>query len=1473
MRLPSSPDSDEAKPYFARAKETNETAHARPGDEGEFVVSKPIIMFEGTAFEPTAVEPTWRLRQQTLRPVGPAEVALESIAPDSRRIRGLSSGALSRPRLPDPVPELPDPSPLASMPQGESSDPEKLAAQMAQALAGLTSAYAPLTDSPHQRHILHALHRLQLYAQQAGYRRIEKRLDEVPARRPEAFESASSTAIAPELVASLTCYCLDVQKALALEANICRDTVYHARVLAGVKQWTRVLRESSLSLAEITDKIATKPSTTKGKSAEDLQARLSQLVRRGLEELSAQASEDEVLQFVCALVHASASFYVSDGKSWPESWPALVNEAIRRLSSLELAAKHPLIFLAEYLCARLVQAGESGLAGLVELVLRDDDFSQNIVAITDPNGISRINRVLDALIAHKNPAVWKASCSLIARRPPAHFRASVERLMTRAKGVPANVWRYLFLLLNAALETEKRHAVQGRPVDGNAPATERYRTLLALLASYNEVHVLNLPSLDKDDRERAYALAKDVYNLDAKGPIGPQGFFSTAAFLAAKKFSFYNSDVRRAAQAALQQAGRHPVVDLSMFDQQLDRLQRGFECGLSSWRVLILRALGERLAPGMLPAHGEERTRRCPIEAWLQDIVLPDYEAILELALGCFPLTWCAEDFQNSRALASCLVKSQNGEYFVAESEGTKTLLTSLRDWASGAIGHTRNPPDQGVEYFSADYWDDVVQYAEPLAHRPEAAASILEFSGRYEEFKVLNLSVDKTARMKGLLSMIVDRFQIRADGSHETDNAVDPASSVVRRFRQRLDAMSTFFGSVASFSGTFLDKEAQERFFHQGCLTESGRAFIADDPRVNENDPALHRQAVVDRLFEIGHDAVHKLICTSPCDDSIARAMGSIDLLVRREHDLASFSTESVVASFNTRQRHLSAGEATFQLDEDETKKLRNRLFDESRAALEARGVNYIMPNQAVAAQLCRQPNLMDKNILMKMGTGQGKSIVIAATALEEVGRLSQGAGQYVFVLTGYNHLAERDHALAKAFLGPRGVESTCIASLDDIRRITADTKVIYADAKTLCRVVESALRKLLVYHANPRSSRPLVQAELDFLRHIYGERHRFILDEYDLLIHDLDFMRGEVHSFYTGTIDKDFIAQHKKYSPDLNGLTEPTTEVREKSMDGHDGELKSLVRGNYFVSGSGEKYFLLRVGALRLSMLLRKASRIVGLSGSTKDDASHGVRGLEDLCAEYFEIPASRNPHTFGTLIAQGDKDSLRGERGIWRTCIKEDCSSQQDQIASIVADVRAVRTRQSMLGAENQTVRRPVLVFVDPLQPNLLRNLCQALGELDAVDCVQEITSERELKSKGLDKIGLPGQVTVASVVCGRGADIVISPNVPDSLHVVVATNLPTDRLLTQLIGRTGRMGSSGSYSVITCGPCVSPPSPYDGRGVENLLHEMSAEIVQLMAQGRCNEVKAKQWLMLVHEICRQASAEPSEDLEELRKSLLS
>lgn len=131
--------------------------------------------------------------------------------------------------------------------------------------------------------------------------------------------------------------------------------------------------------------------------------------------------------------------------------------------------------------------------------------------------------------------------------------------------------------------------------------------------------------------------------------------------------------------------------------------------------------------------------------------------------------------------------------------------------------------------------------------------------------------------------------------------------------------------------------------------------------------------------------------------------------------------------------------------------------------------------------------------------------------------------------------------------------------------------------------------------------------------------------------------------------------------------------------------------------------------------------------------------------------------------------------------------------------------------------------VLFFaLQPIRDFVITKLKSAFSE----SAVNVAPLDGDLSDHEIQRIGDPGVITVAHNKLGRGIDIRPSVDTP-GLHVIVATEVSQLRLLKQMIGRTGRLGRDGSYSILVLHRILSrPTAASEGHIWKAAMHHVSA-----------------------------------------------
>ncbi|CAF4609733.1 unnamed protein product, partial [Didymodactylos carnosus] len=145
--------------------------------------------------------------------------------------------------------------------------------------------------------------------------------------------------------------------------------------------------------------------------------------------------------------------------------------------------------------------------------------------------------------------------------------------------------------------------------------------------------------------------------------------------------------------------------------------------------------------------------------------------------------------------------------------------------------------------------------------------------------------------------------------------------------------------------------------------------------------------------------------------------------------------------------------------------------------------------------------------NLFIKIGTGQGKSLIIAETARRIVAANGHDQKHKVFVITCYNHLAKRDHKDYQKYYEHFGIK-TMYCSSESTTKEFCDKNVIYADLETYFDVLRNEGYNTLK-NREPSIKLPEITNAV------------LIMDEFDNLILDSDEHLQYVHDFDVKTSD----------------------------------------------------------------------------------------------------------------------------------------------------------------------------------------------------------------------------------------------------------------------------------------------------------------------------------------------------------------
>lgn len=182
----------------------------------------------------------------------------------------------------------------------------------------------------------------------------------------------------------------------------------------------------------------------------------------------------------------------------------------------------------------------------------------------------------------------------------------------------------------------------------------------------------------------------------------------------------------------------------------------------------------------------------------------------------------------------------------------------------------------------------------------------------------------------------------------------------------------------------------------------------------------------------------------------------------------------------------------ALMQLNDDTLRRYAASLYEMSVS------VSFILPSQLIAVNLASRL-APERDLIIRAGTGQGKSLVLALSAVAAF--RDAPSPSRVFVLTTFDHLAVRDEAFASRLANAEGL--TSIALTHDPASLSGFTlaRIVYANAFA----VEKLLGELIVEIYEGRTLGLDQATFVNTLFNIEDSSNYVLLDEFDLIFDDL--------------------------------------------------------------------------------------------------------------------------------------------------------------------------------------------------------------------------------------------------------------------------------------------------------------------------------------------------------------------------------
>lgn len=464
-------------------------------------------------------------------------------------------------------------------------------------------------------------------------------------------------------------------------------------------------------------------------------------------------------------------------------------------------------------------------------------------------------------------------------------------------------------------------------------------------------------------------------------------------------------------------------------------------------------------------------------------------------------------------------------------------------------------------------------------------------------------------------------------------------------------------------------------------------------------------------------------------------------------------------------------------------------------QTVLSEAGYHYLNHNQ-VAVLSAVQQLAEHENLFLKLGTGQGKTLVSALSAIAML--TSKNPPERVFVFSSYDHLSARDHAKMKFLFEAAGIRSAYIKDVNDLNRMPVQVQVIFSDTEHFKEAVEHAF----VHSAD--EGKPLPDAVSTLLD---PSKAAVVLDEGDLTtIDDRNTITVYNHHTLFDITNKE--ALHQSFNDFKNILLPEDTdyfEALDTNLDAkcqawytsemsedqlaQTGECKTdPASGKVYHSAASFGAVLTQKGSYQAPALafnfvhfVRRCQKAICLSGSI---GQQHMPAFDALFANghqnrFIDIPNFYGNHNQAFLNKERTKQTNL-DNAAWRKAILNDIvdAYQKDQ---------------------------PILVFLDESNAKQVEDW-QKLIEEDgrcAGFKLNKIIKESDVSSgDAVRQACQPKTITLATQICGRGVDFLMPRDHPLGMHVLVTALPPNnnDRLLTQMIGRTARLGKRGTHSII-------------------------------------------------------------------------
>jgi preprotein translocase subunit SecA len=482
----------------------------------------------------------------------------------------------------------------------------------------------------------------------------------------------------------------------------------------------------------------------------------------------------------------------------------------------------------------------------------------------------------------------------------------------------------------------------------------------------------------------------------------------------------------------------------------------------------------------------------------------------------------------------------------------------------------------------------------------------------------------------------------------------------------------------------------------------------------------------------------------------------------------------------------------------------------------------------------------------ITEMRTGEGKTLVATAPTY-----LNALTGQGVHVITVNDYLARRDVAWMGQIYDVLGLTVSTInhessyefdashitKEQDTEEDIEGSFKVVHELLRPITRKQAYAaditygtnnefgfdyLRDNMAYTSEQMSQRPASEGGHNFA--IVDEVDSILIDEArtPLIISAPDEDSGELYATFARLVPN--LKEGEDYTIDIK---EKAVTITEKGIDHVE---KSLGMQNIYDEG-GMKYVHHLEQALKAQAIFHKDQNYVVKDGEViiVDEFTGRLmpgrrwsEGLHQAVEAKEGVKIQKESRTLATITFQNYfrlYKKLAGMTGTAQSSAEEFHKVYKLDVVSIPTNKPAVRKDLPDKIFKNETGKfkaivqeikernaagQPVLVGTVSIDKNeYLSLLLQREGVPHTVLNAKNHEKEAELHAQA----GRPGSVTIATNIAGRGVDIILGGNPPESamqvkarelggLHVIGTERHEARRIDDQLRGRAGRQGDPGS-----------------------------------------------------------------------------